>query len=149
MLLVTEISGGASRAAARAHLQAHEGAAREFAAQFSAGAIANLGPVAAEGGGILAFQMAVAGSGALVPVTILVGPEMPECDVWCTWALVLEECGLRVSEDTAYQAIVWEAADLEAEAVETGQVGHCAAALRRLERSARTTASARRQGMRV
>jgi len=124
MLIITEISNAAERAEARAYLESQEGAAIAFGKQFTAGAVAKLGPVMTRKN-YTGFEVRAISDGALVTLVVTIEPGMPESDVWCTWVMALQDAGLQVRTDAAYEEVCSQAAEWEAAEWEAGRLGYC------------------------
>lgn len=109
------------RAEADEYLEGHEAWARKAATQFSSCDYVKFGPVRRHNGRRL-FDLMGMSNTALIPLTVHIAEDMPECDVWCIWAGTFEIMDLHTECDPGYQALTEEAADAEEEREEAAAI---------------------------
>jgi hypothetical protein len=114
---MTESSNAAECAVAVTYIESQERVATAFGEQLSPGSVVKMGPVVAQKN-YTGFEVRVVSDGALVALVVTIAPGMPEADVWITWVWVLEDAGLQVRTDAAYEEICFQAAELEEQWVE-------------------------------
>ena len=111
---IFDIKDDAAREAAWTFLGATEDFAGTVAKDFDAGSRVKLGPVK-KCGGASAFDLTGVIDSAVVAMSVAIPANMPECDVFCSWAGVLMDAGLIVDEDAEYQEFYEAASDREEE----------------------------------
>ena len=116
MILVTEITNRSEREAAWDFLADNQCSAAQIASSFDGGSKVRIGPVAQRGSGA-SFDLLGVRDGVLLPMSVTIPNGMPEGCVWNDWRWELQEAGLRVKCNAAYDAILDAASEREDEGV--------------------------------